>query len=287
MFGYIKPCKPEMRYKEFELYKAVYCGLCKQLKKDFGMFASLILSYDCTFLALNALALSETAPKAGVERCKANPIKKCNFCEDRDDSLKMAAAFSVLSAYYKLKDDLQDENFFKKVAVLLAFPFVSHWRKKALKNYEQIDIILQKMQQSQDALEKDKDICIDAACDPTAQMLGKTMCLLSKDEKHEKIFYEYGYFLGRWIYLIDAADDIEKDKKCNRFNPLIVPTENITNEERSNYINEMLNASVARMISAFNLIDFKFYNNILENIILLGLPEMQKNVLFKTVKKRG
>lgn len=76
MFGYIKPCKPEMKVREFDTFKAIYCGLCKQLSHVFGPFASFTLSYDFTFMATVSLAMKETCGGFKKCACAANPLKK-------------------------------------------------------------------------------------------------------------------------------------------------------------------------------------------------------------------
>ena len=101
MFGYIRACKPELRMKEYELYKAVYCSLCKKLGKNYGIFARFTLSYDFTFLAMLQLGMNDANVCMEQKRCAFNPLKKCNYCKD-DTALKMPAAAAMIMLYYKL-----------------------------------------------------------------------------------------------------------------------------------------------------------------------------------------
>ena len=93
MFGYIRISKPEMRIKEYEMYKAIYCSLCKELGRSYGIFARLTLSYDFTFLALLNMALKDNFCGTNRKKCTCNPFKKCTYlCDNEDLKLPSAAA---------------------------------------------------------------------------------------------------------------------------------------------------------------------------------------------------
>ncbi len=91
MFGYITIDKGEMLVKDYEAYKAVYCSLCKQLGKEYSFLSRFILSYDCTFYAVMALALESECPGFSQGRCTFNPLKKCNYLKTQKKPLSMAA----------------------------------------------------------------------------------------------------------------------------------------------------------------------------------------------------
>ena len=133
MFGYIRAYKPEMRIKEFEMYKAVYCSLCKELGKAYGPFARLTLSYDFAFMAMFFMSLNKNSCPAYKNcSCIAHPFKKqCCCLQNREISI--AAKAAMVLTYYKIKDDLSDKGFLKKIRAALLFPFASSARKKALK----------------------------------------------------------------------------------------------------------------------------------------------------------
>ena len=107
MFGYIKPSHPEMRIRDWETYRGVYCGVCRQLRKRFGPFSRLILSYDSVFLAMLVASLGEQAPCFCSRRCKLHPWRKDPCCLT-DSSLEFAADTAMLLFYQKLQDDRQD-----------------------------------------------------------------------------------------------------------------------------------------------------------------------------------
>ena len=106
MFGYIKADRANLLGKEYEAYRGVYCSLCRQLGRDYSLPARFILSYDCTFYAVMILTLSEEPPSYCQGRCRFNPLKKCSYAQTNTKAMSMAAALSVSSAYFKLRDNI-------------------------------------------------------------------------------------------------------------------------------------------------------------------------------------
>lgn len=280
MFGYLQVQKSELLVREFDAYKAVYCGLCKQMGKDYSFLTRFTLSYDCTFYAMLLMSVRRSCGGFKDGRCKFNPLKKCKFAFSKEDCLSKASAFSVISVYYKLKDDIQDGKFLKKTVIKCLMPLFSHWRKKALKRYSEIDVIVSEMMDMQSKAEHNEKCSIDEAAHPTALMTAKLFSLEGKDETQKRVYYEFGYHLGRWIYLTDAADDIEKDIKNSNFNPF-VNSENIIAYKPEN-ISSILNQSLARAYDAYNLIDIVDFKGILDNMMLKGFPSVQNRITGKT-----
>lgn len=279
MFGYLQVQKSELLVREFEAYKAVYCGLCKQMGKDYSFVSRLTLSYDCTFYAMLLMSINRSCSGFKDGRCTFNPLKKCKFATSEGNAYHKAAAFSVISVYYKLKDDISDSRFLKRTLCRLLKPLFSHWRKKALKSYSEIDKLADEMMKMQYEIEHSDETSLDRAAHPTAFMIASLFSLDAKDEMQKRVFYEFGYHMGRWIYLVDAADDIEKDKKYGNYNPFV----NIKNGETKSpdYITSVLNQSLARAYDAYNLIDVIDFKGILDNMITLGFPAVQNRVVKK------
>ena len=132
MFGYIKPFRPELKIREAEDYKAVYCGLCKELGRSYGLFARMTLSYDFAFMAMLFMSLDKNScPNFEKCSCIAHPFKKqCRCLENK--SISLAAKAAMVLTYYKIKDDLSDKGFLNKIRAVLLLPFASSARKKAL-----------------------------------------------------------------------------------------------------------------------------------------------------------
>lgn len=282
MFGYLKPCKPYLLVKDYELYKSVYCGLCKRLSEEYGVLAKMVLSYDCTCYALLAMGLNGRCEKVQKKHCTCNPLKKCLYCVGGDDELSLASAITVVTVYYKLEDDIKDNSFFKGLPSRLLKPVASLWRKKSLKRYPEIDKIVSELNDNQYKAEHKENLSIDESAEPTAIMMKKLMLLLAKTNTEKAIFGEFGYFLGKWVYLMDAADDYDKDIKKNNFNPFVysLKDKQLSQQERSEYINKVLNITASRIVSAFNLMQIKSFTAIADNLVNIGLGEMQKKIIF-------
>ena len=295
MFGYIKPFKPEMKIKEYDTFKAVYCGLCKQLSKSFGPFASLTLSYDFTFVAIISLGLKNEF--CGFKKCScvANPLIK-KQCVLPCDDLSFCAYTAMLMIYHKVKDDIQDSSFFKKIPKYLLLPFVSSARKKALKKYKYIDDIISFSMTKQHELELSNVTSIDKAADPSADALAQICEGLSDDITQKKILHRFAYILGRYVYFADALDDLESDIKSGGYNPFLAKYRNENISLKNNpqllssikeYAVEVLNLTIGELCPAYELLPFKRYKSILDNIIYLGLHNEINQILVNKNKKEN
>ena len=275
MFGYLQIDKAELKVREFEAYKSVYCGLCRQLGKDYSVFARFALSYDCTFYAVTLMSLRRSCSGFDDGRCRFNPLKKCKYARCGDDCYSRAAALTVITVYYKLLDDISDSGFFKSLAVRLVKPFFSHWRKKAAGRYPELDKTVCDILTAQLEVEKKDKPLLDEAAHPTACMLAEIMKAEGRSESESRVLYECGYQLGRWVYLMDAADDYEKDKKRGCFNPFLY----VETEDLRGYMNAVLSQSLARAYAAYNLLTIYDFKGILDNMITYGFPLKQNSVL--------
>lgn len=274
MFGYLQIHKDELKVKEYEAYKSVYCGLCKQLGRDYGFMTRLILSYDCTFYAILLMSLKRSCTGFSDGRCKFNPLKKCKFADCKDNAYSKASALSVISAYYKVVDDIDDSGFFKRIALKIVKPFFGRRQKKAARRFPEMENIVSEMMKNQKAAENDELVTIDKAANPTAKMISDLAALEGGNDLQKRVLSEFGYQIGRWVYLIDAADDYEKDKKSGNFNPFIKADIN-----DKDYINSVLSQSLARAYDAYNLLDIIDFKPIIDNMMLYGFPNKQNAVL--------
>ena len=284
MFGYIRVDRANMLGKEYEAYKGIYCSLCRQLGKDYSVFDRFILSYDCTFYAMTALDLSEETPCFRQGRCRFNPLKKCHYAKTHDTAFSLAAALSVISAYYKLKDDLLDSPWYKRLPYRLIQPIFARWRKKAMKRYPEMDDAVRKMLEDQIAAEHDPECGIDMAAAPTATMLGEVCAMLTeyislrKPLDHaitKRILQAMGYYLGRWIYLIDAADDLEKDRKRRNFNPFLLKQSDTSAPD----IEGALNHALSEALLSYGLLEKGRFDSIIQNVLRVSCVNIQSEIL--------
>lgn len=281
MFGYIRACKPELKLKDLELYKAVYCSLCRQLGKSYGILSRLTLSYDFTFLALLNMSLKDGCDHFERKRCAFNPLKKCNYCKN-DVALEMPSAAAMIMLYYKILDNIDDERGFKKLAYLSLKPIFTRAHKKAAKQYPEIETAVARYIKEQSELEKDGCDSLDAVADPTAKVMSKILPLCSEDASQKRVLERMGYCIGRYIYLLDAACDLESDIKHNSYNVLKSELkDNKPSDFAKERVTPQLYVCANEAAKAFELLEIKKYKNILGNIIYLGLEDTFKKELNK------
>ena len=245
MFGYVKAYKPELRIKEFEMYKAIYCSLCKDLGKKYGIVSRFSLSYDFTFLSLLYLSLRDGCVKTERKNCVCNPLKKCNFLKSSDIP-DMPTAAAEIMLYSKLKDNISDEGFLKSCFYRILKALSKKGYLKAAKDFPHLAELFDEYLKNQNEVEKIGIQNIDAAADPTAKMLSKLFSLCAVgDEK--RALERLGYCMGRWI--------------------------------------SQLNMCIKESTAAFELLDIMRFKNILGNIIYLGLEDSQKQLFLKEQQK--
>lgn len=267
MFGYVKPYNPELRVRELEEYKAVYCGLCKQLGRSFGVFARFTLSYDFAFLAMLKTALdSEICPETERCACIAHPFCK-RIRVHENAAMQMAARAAMISVYYKLLDDREDEGFFRRIGAVL-LPFAKRARRKALAFADgaAADEAAAKMSAAQAQLEAEKCQIPDAAAEPTANFLAAVLKNCAATAKQAAVLERFGYLLGRYVYLCDALDDLEDDRRRGRYNPFLY-----AGGEAAIAAKNALFLTTAELSDDFDLLELHRYEGILENIIRIGL----------------
>ncbi len=268
MFGYVKPYNPELRVRELEEYKAVYCGLCKQLGRSFGVFARFTLSYDFAFLAMLKTALdSEICPETERCACIAHPF--CKRIRVRENAaMQMAARTAMISVYYKLSDDREDEGFFRRIGAVLLLPFAKRARRKALAFADgaAADEAAAKMSAAQARLEAEKCQIPDAAAEPTANFLAAVLKNCAATAEQAAVLERFGYLLGRYVYLCDALDDLEDDRRRGRYNPFLY-----AGGEAAIAAKNALFLTTAELSDDFDLLELHRYEGILENIIRIGL----------------
>lgn len=277
MFGYIKIFKDELKFKDFDAYKAVYCSLCRTLGKDYGLVARMTLNYDFTFLALLKLSLQQEEPCFEKCSCSFNPLHKCKKCTSGDSALHFSAAAAMLMIHYKLLDDVDDEKSIKRFLSNTALKAVNRSYKKASASYPQLDSIMKEMHLSQSKAEKE-NLPADAYAHATADALGKIFSLGETGEKNQ-ILYRMGYCLGRYVYFIDALDDYDKDVKSGSFN-VFKACNNISCAQK------IINQSAAQALAAFYLLENGRYSDIIENILDYGLKNTIMTITDKYKEKR-
>ncbi len=283
MLGYVKAFKPEMKVKDYELYKGVYCSLCRALGRNYSPIAQLFLSYDFAFAAVLHLAAKESGCSFAKKSCPYNPAKKCMICQSRE-TFDFCSHAIIITVFYKILDNMHDGGFKSKLIACLIYPIVFLMHKKASRLAPEIDKIIGESVKIQSEAEKKKDICIDEAAHQSAEALGKIFAFGFEGER-KKSLYTLGYMVGRYVYIIDAADDLEEDIKNGSFNPFKdeyneIKDENIR-KEFTQRVRGMLNLTQSSALDALDSLEKKRFEDILENIVLDGLTFSAERVLRK------
>lgn len=286
MFGYVKIFKPDLRIRDYECYKGMYCGLCRALGKQFGPFARFTLSFDVAFLALFRAALRKEAPTPTAMRCPGNPLVRRQCYAGAD--LALCADLSMILSYYKILDDVRDEHGVKKWRAVLTRPYFALTRRKAAARQPACEGIiaasLARLAKSEHGAGR---LTVDAYAHPFAEMMGDIAALDAAPEQ-VKVRRHFGYFLGKWIYLMDAVDDLARDAARGGFNPYIRQLDQLPENQRQSEASMVkiradaafsLTACLNEMANAYDLLEISHFRDILDNMMWQGLPEMQRQIL--------
>ncbi|MDO4153595.1 MAG: DUF5685 family protein [Clostridia bacterium] len=292
MFGYVKVCKPELRVREYEEYKAVYCTLCKTLGKEYGVLSRVLLSYDATFyVLLRDCALQAATPCYKKGRCRFNPLKKCGYCENPTESYREAAALTVLMSYQKVLDNIADGKGFKKFATRLCKPFLRGKYKKAKEKYPFFAEQIETAMQMQAALEAENCTCADRAAEPSAKALEMIFSHGLENDENRRVVSRVAYCVGRWVYLMDAYDDMRADLKSGAYNPFLakysVADENAlgSNEVQEPILRSLYMTENEAAVS-FDLLSGTVHRGVLENILRDGTQTATEAVRSSYVSKQ-
>ena len=283
MFGYVRLFKPTITMGEYEQYKGIYCTLCKRLGKRYGVLSRFTLSYDMTFLALLQMALEDDHPHFCPSRCSFNPTKRClKACNTT--AIDRAADIGTILTYYKLKDTIADEGFGKRFAAWMAMPFAKAAHKKAKKNVPHIDAAVETMMIAQAKIEAAATPSIDRAAEPFALLLQTLAAEVAANDTQRRVLERFGYCLGRWVYLMDAVDDLAEDLQKGRYNPYalargIEQGDDAGVKEARAYSLYTLNACLAECKAAYELLEIRRLDGILRNILEEGMAHAQKRVI--------
>lgn len=261
MFGYIIINKSEMKFKEFDIYHSYYCGLCRKIKEKYGFTGQISLSYDMTFLLMLLTGLYEPPTEVGSCKCIAHPFERH---ETRTNIFtEYAADMNVLFACYKCHDDWDDEKKFWK----LCYGKMLEGKTKAMKTAygEKVHTIWRLMQDFTDAEQAgETDI------DKIAGLFGKVMAQIvaCREDEWSDNLSRLGFYLGKFIYLLDAYEDVEEDIRKGCYNPLKKKYETPDFEEECRAILTMLMAECCKEFEQLPILENV---EILRNILYSGV----------------
>lgn len=281
MFGYIGINKPELKIKDFERYREYYCGLCHSLGNHYGLLGQISLSYDATFAAVLLSALYEPETYRMQSGCVLHPVGKKKYLSNQ--FIDYVADMNVLLTYYKCEDDWNDEKSLVKLgygATLKkqAKQVESRYPGKAIAIKSALNIIYK--------LEKAHDTNIDKLSNAFGDIMSEILDISSKDlDARDKNKYGdmwkaelkiLGFNLGKFIYIMDAFDDVEKDMKKGSFNPFMdrykaCLKDELAMREFEAYVEKLLMMCASDMAKSYERLPIIHETAILRNIIYSGI----------------
>lgn len=268
MFGYVNIDKAELKIREYYKYKGYYCGLCMKLKKSYSEFSRLTLNYDMTFLILLLNSLYEFEDKAVQKRCITHPFKKHVIIQN--EATDYAAAMNVILSYHKSKDDWADDRDLK---ALTFSKIISRSYNKAASLYEEKEKLIKSSLDNIERLEKANTSDIDLISNEFGNLMAEIM--VYRKDHWEKTLRKIGFFLGKYIYILDAYLDIEEDKKNNSYNPFLLM--NLDKKENEVSPKTLLNKDEEHNLEQ-NLVDVTNIDDYAKEILILNLSFLSEEI---------
>lgn len=284
MFGYVRPPLGMMEEEQVAHFRQMYCGLCHTLKSRHGFWAQFILNYDFTFLAMVLSGADGAEPCQS--RCLANPVKKQTYCP-QSEALELAADQSVILAYWQLQDHVVDDGFFKATGYRIAGWLLKSAYRKAATYRPGFDAITRQQLDALHGLEVAQCPSIDEAADTFATLLAGAAAEM-ETPMDKRVLGQLLYHLGRWIYLIDGADDLAEDAKSGNYNPVALryglKDGQWTQEAKEDFANT-LDHSIHMVATALELRKPTPWTSLLEATVYTGLFAVGNGVLEGTFEK--
>ena len=275
MFGYVIPDKNNMYIKDFNVFQAYYCGLCKALSRSGSQLSRLCTNYDTTFY--NALLHSLTDTEVKIERklCLINGKKKPVIVTD--DLTRKVADLSVLLVYYNALDDVHDGKRSRAAVVGV----LAARKRAAARRLKEADALMKESFRKLDILEKRNSAQLDLVADCFASLMRDVTRTLIPTDEHIDTFM---YNLGRLVYFFDAVDDAEKDAKKGRYNPLIAAygkcdTKAEFLEKNAQELDFLLRSTYNKLVGAYNHMHIVVSEGMLSNTVYLGLNMQMERLL--------
>ncbi len=269
MFGYVRYDLPNLFLKDLMLYKALYCGLCKSIGASCGQMARVGLTYDVTFLSALLHNMTGTDIQVEKQNCFEHAVKKRPIAKV-DELTKELGALNTVLCYYKLTDDIADKGKGRGRRIWFKKGF-----RRAQKKYPALVEIVERYMKKQSETERNQTASPDMAADPSASMMREISVHFLGERASEAtgtLFYE----LGKWVYLIDALDDYEKDRKKKNYNPFVLSygaeTKAELMERFGGEISFLFDTLFYSLRESLSQIEFSFNRDLTDNVILRGLP---------------
>lgn len=263
MFGYININQKELSEESKKIYQAYYCGLCQKLKTNCGTKGQMLLSYDLTFLIVLLTGLYELENTETEFTCSLHPTKKRTAYIN--EATEYAADMNLILAYQNLLDDWKDEKSYTKKAFVKILD--KDYTRIVSKYPRQVRALEEFMRKTAEA-EKNKETNLDLVAGLTGEMLGEIMCW--REDEWQEEMRTLGFYMGKFIYLMDAYEDYEADQKKNCYNPLVY-MEKENDQEFDTFCKLLLTSMMSECAKSFERLPILLHADILRNILYSGV----------------
>lgn len=276
MFGYVRPALEKLSDEEQKRYQALYCGLCHTLGRRYGISSRMILNYDFTFLA----ALLSQGVSLEERRCIVHPIhRRPTACTD--EAMTLAADCSVILAYWQLSDHVADSTGSKRRTYQAARLMLKGAYGQAAAVRPRFDAATRQELGRLGQLEAARCPTLDEPADTFATLLQGVAAEVT-DVVGRRVLAQFLYHLGRWIYLVDALDDLQDDAVSGNYNPILLRfqlKDGVLTPEARHMVVSTLDASIRQMAAAYELWDFGVWSPIIQATVYQGLYQVGNAVL--------
>ncbi len=277
MFGYINVNKSELSEENKRIYQAYYCGLCQRLYAHCGKRGQILLSYDMTFLELLLTGLYEPDKQEREFTCMVHPTKKQTSYENEVSDY--CAAINVLLAYHNLVDDWKDDKKFSKKRMA---DFIRKNYEEFAQQYPRQVKAIETYMHNLAEYEKKQETNIDLVAGLTGEMLGEVFAW-KEDEWYNEL-KTLGYYMGKFIYLMDAYEDIDKDERRDAYNPL----RNLRKDNPKDFetlTRLMMTSMMSECAKSFERLPILLHADILRNILYSGVWTKYEYIQLKKKKR--
>ena len=278
MFGYINVNSKELSDQDKKIYNAYYCGLCQSLKKICGKKGQVLLSYDMTFLQVLLSGLYEPEEKEWSFTCALHPAKKKKIVQNEISDY--VAAMNLALAYHSCMDDWEDNKKYtrKTMAGLIRKDY-----QNIVDRYPRQINAIEKYIHEIGEIEKRQERNIDMAAGATGDMMSELFAW--KEDEWQQELRSCGYYLGKYIYLMDAYDDLDKDRKNGNYNPMLF----LSKEDPENYETVsrlMMTSMISECAKSFERMPILKHADILRNILYSGVWSRYEYIQIKKRNKK-
>jgi len=274
MFGYIRARRDTMSEEAWQTYEAVYCQLCRTMGRRRGQVSRCFLNYDFAFLAM-VTAPAEALPTQTCRRCFAHPLRGKPGCVG-DGWLEEVVDKSVILTWWKLRDAVADGGWLQRWTARFLCRLLQRAYRGARTACPNFDAAVSRLLGELSQLEAEGCPSIDRTADCFARLLAAAVPT-EADAVQARIMGQILYHIGRWIYLMDAVDDLAEDGAAGRYNPVKARFPAWSGADQA-YLRQNLAQSLGLAGAAFQLLPANAWTAVMENILYSGLPGVEELV---------